>query len=152
MKNLFIPTIFGIAAILAGCNETASEAAQDVVAARQGTVEESGQARAEDSVVREQGDAMYSRAQAPHVNADQAATHKPKQAESEAMIAAAMIDYQFAANAADGRYGIDEEKCDPLEGVDKRVCIGVADYAYSAAKADAEARRDAIFVEAATLK
>ncbi len=82
------------------------------------------------------------------VAAIQASADKSSDARAEAMIAAAMADYEVAATAAYGRYGVDEEKCDAFEGADKRDCIIAADIALSVARAEAVERRNAILVQA----
>lgn len=148
MMIRLIPLVTVAALLLAGCDKSASETSKDVQKARQEASEDVSAARQEASKKETKATEKVTAAQHDYDKANASAHEELSETESEAMITMAKADFDVAMTEAEGRHSISIEKCDMLNGVDKKACVSSADAKLAVEKAKATADRDAILVKA----
>jgi hypothetical protein len=148
MNYRLVPLVAVAALMLAACQETPSETAKDVAAARHDAVENVDAARQDkDKVVSKNNDQVADARQA-YVKTDEIARQKLTQVESDAMVKTANADFEIASAEATGRNEIAVQRCDALTGVDKDACVSAAAATLASEQATATSNRDAMLVAA----
>jgi hypothetical protein len=139
-----IPLAAAIAMLLlAGCQETPKETAKDVAAARTEANREADDARATADRKTAAADAKVDDAQQAYGKSEAKANETLDKARDEAASTIAQADYDRALVEADGRFKVENEKCDALSGTARDACVSAAESALAVEKAAAQARRDA---------
>lgn len=139
-----IPIATAIALLLlAGCKESPSETAKDVAAARNEANREADDARVTADRATAAADAKVDDAQQTHGQSEAKANEVLAEAEGKAASTIAQANYERALVEAEGRFKVENEKCDALTGTAKDACVSTAESALAVDKAAAESRRDA---------
>lgn len=143
-SNRIIPLAAAIAMLLlAGCQESPKETAKDVAAARTEANQEANDARATADRKTAAADAKVDDARQDYSKSETEANETLGKAQDKAASTIAEADYDRAIVEADGRFKVENEKCDALSGTAKDACVSAAESALAVEKAAAQSRRDA---------
>ena len=150
MNHRILSLAAAIAAVLAlaGCQETASDTASDVAAARDDANKTDSEARQDAERAAAKANDQLVDAQQTYADTEGAARQKLTSAAADTMVSAAKAQYEVDKTATQGRYNVAVEKCDGLSGADRDACTSRANSVAMAEEAQAVATRDAAIADA----
>ncbi len=148
MNRSLLPLAIVSVLLLAGCQKSSSEVAENVADARTDAAKTNQAARDEASEDAAKSNTSMAAAEKTYAEGEAAANKKLTAAEAEAMTQAAESRFDVLAAEAQGRYDIAKEACGALTGVDKTACVSKADETHQMDRAAAIAERDAALVAA----
>jgi PBP1b-binding outer membrane lipoprotein LpoB len=148
MMIRILPLAIVAAMLIAGCQKSPSDAAEDVTQARQDAVEDIGAARkdADKEMVKERE--KVTAAEQDYTKDEDKAITKLTEVEAEAMAKAANVSFGVAKAEIDGRYNIEKEKCGTLTASEKDACLTAAEAVQTRDMAIATKTRDESLVNA----
>lgn len=140
------------ALLLAACQNSVNDTAENVAETRDAAADDVADARQDASETLADANEQISNAEQDYARSEKDATRKLTKAQSDAMVKTAHAEYDLAATEARGRNDVAKSKCGLLDGVEETACISTADATLAANQADATAIRDAALVNAAHLE
>jgi len=148
MIRHMLPITAIAAMLLAGCDETPAETAQDVSEAREEAAANITATRQDAGEAINEADREVASAQQDLNRSNVNAREELGEAEADAMEKTAHAAFEVAEAEAEGRSNIATERCDAFTGAEKTACTSGVEATLASEMAMAVARRDAALAAA----